>query len=63
MAQKCSWVKRVHSKAIDNWRVKLKLGCPDFNVEYLRKVDFCPLRNPILYGIAEAFELFVNCFT
>ncbi len=63
MAQKCSWVKRVHSKTIDNWRVKLKLGCPDFNVEYLRKVDFCPLRNPILHGIAEAFELFVNCFT
>jgi hypothetical protein len=63
MAQKCSWVKRVHSKAIDNWRVNLKLGCPDFNVELLRKVDFCPIRNPILYGIAEAFELFVNCFT
>jgi hypothetical protein len=63
MAQKCSWVKMVHSKAIDNWRVNLKLGCPEYNVELLRKIDFCPFRNPILYGIAEAFELFVNCFT
>jgi hypothetical protein len=63
MAQKCSWVKRVHSNAIDNWRVNLKLACPEFNVELLRKIDICPFRNPILYGIAEAFELFVNCFT
>ncbi len=63
MAQKCSWVKRTHSNTIDNWRLKLRLCCPNFDVALLRKVDVDPVTNPVIYGIAEAFELFVNCFS
>jgi hypothetical protein len=62
-AQKCSWIKRVHANTIDNWRLRLKLLCPNFDVILFRKIDVNRTRNPILYGIAEAFELFVNCYT
>ncbi len=62
MAQKCSWVKRTHAQTIDNWRLRLRLGCPGFDVTLLKKCDFDSSRNPILYNIAEAYELFLNCY-
>jgi hypothetical protein len=62
MAQKCSWVKRTHALTIDNWRLRLKLGCPSYDVSLLKKCDFNPVCNPILYNIAEAFEIFLNCY-
>ncbi len=49
MAQKCSWVKRTHSNTIDNWRLKLRLSCPDFDVTLLRKIDIDPMTNPVIY--------------
>jgi hypothetical protein len=63
MAQKCSWVKRVHSNLIDNWRLRMTLKCPDNDITLLRKIDIDPIESPIHYGIAEAYELFVNCFS
>jgi exonuclease III len=62
MAQKCSWVKRTHAFTIDNWRLRLKLGCPNFDVSLLKKCDFDSVCNPILFNIAEAYELFMNCY-
>ncbi len=62
MAQKCSWVKRTHAQTIDNWRLRLRLGCPGFDVTLLKKCDFDSIRNPILYNIAEAYEIFLNCY-
>jgi hypothetical protein len=62
MAQKCSWVKRTHAQTIDNWRLRLRLGCPNFDVTLLKKCDFDSRCNPILYNIAEAYELFLNCY-
>jgi hypothetical protein len=62
MAQKCSWVKRTHAHTIDNWRLRLRLGCPNFVVTLLKKCDFDSRCNPILYNIAEAYELFLNCY-
>jgi hypothetical protein len=62
MAQKCSWVKRTHAFTIDNWRLRLKLGCPNFDVSLLKKCDFDSVCNPILFNIAEAYELFLNCY-
>jgi hypothetical protein len=38
MAQKCSWVKRTHAQTIDNWRLRLRLGCPNFDVTLLKKM-------------------------
>jgi hypothetical protein len=61
MAQKCSWVKRTHAQTIDNWRLRLRLGCPGFDVTLLKKCDFDSSSNPILSNIAEAYELFLNC--
>jgi hypothetical protein len=63
MAQKCSWIKRIHSNIIDNWRLRMVLKCPDYDITLLRKIDVDYDDNPILYGIAEAYELFVNCFS
>jgi hypothetical protein len=63
MAQKCSWIKRIHSNLIDNWRLRLTLNCPDCDITLLRKIDVDPIVSPVLYGIAEAYELFVNCFS
>jgi hypothetical protein len=63
MAQKCSWIKRIHSNIIDNWRLHMVLKCPDYDITLLRKIDVDYVDNPILYGIAEAYELFVNCFS
>jgi hypothetical protein len=63
MAQKCSWIKRVHSNLIDNWRLHITFKCPDNDITLLRKIDIDPVESPILYGIAEAYELFVNCFS
>jgi hypothetical protein len=62
MAQKCSWVKRTHALTIDNWRLRLKLGCPNFDVSLLKKCDFDSVCNPILFNIAEAYDLFLNCY-
>jgi hypothetical protein len=63
MAQKCLWVKRTHANTIDNWRLRLKLGCPNFDVTFLKKCDFNRESEPIFSNIAEAFELFVNCYS
>jgi hypothetical protein len=62
MAQKCSWVKRTHAQTIDNWRLRLKLGCPNFDVTLLKKCDFDNRSNPILYNITGAYELLLNCY-
>jgi hypothetical protein len=32
MAQKCSWIKRIHSNIIDNWRLRMVLKCPDYDI-------------------------------
>jgi hypothetical protein len=60
MAQKCSWVKRTHSQTIDNWRLRLKLGCPNFDVTLLKKCDFDNRCNPILYNIAKPTNYFLT---
>jgi hypothetical protein len=63
MAQKCSWIKRTHTNTIDNWRLRLRFGCPNFDVTLLKKCDFNPDSEPILSNISGAFELFINCFS
>jgi hypothetical protein len=63
MAQKCSWVKRTQAFTIDNWRLRLKLGCPNFDVSLLKKCDFDSICTPILFNIAEAYEIFLNCYS
>jgi hypothetical protein len=62
MSQKCSWVKRAHANCIDNWRLRLKALSPSSDVSLLQRIDINPQSNPILYNIAEAFELFVRCY-
>jgi hypothetical protein len=63
MAQKCSWVKRTFDNTIDNWRLRLRLGSPCFDITLIKSIDFNPCEFPVLYELASAFELFVNCFS
>jgi hypothetical protein len=62
IAQKCSWVKRVHLNTIDNWRLRFRLACPSFDVTLVRSIDFDRYSSPVLFEIASAFETFVGCF-
>jgi hypothetical protein len=62
IAQKCSWVKRIYANTNDNWRLRLRLACPNFDVTLVKKIDFDSRSNPILYEIASAFDTFVGCF-
>ncbi len=62
IAQKCSWVKRVHNNTIDNWRLRFRLACPNFDVTSVSSIDFNGNSSPVLYEIASAFETFVGCF-
>jgi hypothetical protein len=62
IAQKCSWVKRVHANTIDNWRLRFRLACPNFDVTLVRNIDFNRDSSPILFEIASAFEIFAGCF-
>ncbi len=62
IAQKCSWIKRIHANTIDNWRLRFRLACPAFDVTLARSFDFDKRSCPILYEIASAYETFVGCF-
>jgi hypothetical protein len=62
IAQKCSWVKRVHNNTIDNWRLRFRLASPNFDVTLVRSIDFNRNSSPVLFEIAIAFETFVGCF-
>jgi hypothetical protein len=63
MAQKCSWIKRAHANNIDNWRLRLRISSPCSDVTLLRSVDIDRFSSPILYNIAEAYDLFVRCYS
>jgi hypothetical protein len=63
MAQKCSWVKRTFDNTIDNWRLRLRLGSPCSDITLIKSIDFNPSESPVLYELARAFKLFVNCFS
>jgi hypothetical protein len=62
IAQKCSWVKRVHFNTIDNWRLRFRLACPAFDVTLVRSIDFDRFSSPVLFEIASAFETFAGSF-
>jgi hypothetical protein len=62
MAQKCSWIKRTHANCIDNWRLRLRALSPCSDVTLLRRIDINRQSNPILYNIADAYDLFVRCY-
>jgi hypothetical protein len=62
IAQKCSWVKRIHTNTIDNWRLRFRLACPTFDVTLVRSIDFNRSSSPVLFEIASAFETFNGCF-
>ncbi len=62
IAQKCSWVKRTHSNTIDNWRLRFRMACPNFDVTLASSIDFDRNCSPVLFEIASAFGTFVNCF-
>jgi hypothetical protein len=62
MAQKCSWIKRTHTNCIDNWRLRLRVLSPCSDVTLLRSIDINRHSSPILYNIAEAYDLFVRCY-
>jgi hypothetical protein len=62
IAQKCSWVQRLHANTIDNWRLRFRLACPAFDVTLVRSIDFDRRSTPILFEVASAFETFVGCF-
>jgi hypothetical protein len=51
-AQKCSWVKRIHSNTIDNWRLRFRLASPTFNVTLVKSIDFDRRSSPVLYEIS-----------
>jgi hypothetical protein len=63
MAQKCSWIKRAHANNIDNWRLRLRILSLCSDVTLLRSVDIDRFISPILYNIAEAYDLFVRCYS
>ncbi len=63
MAQKCSWIKRTFDNTIDNWRLRLRMGSPCSDITLIKSVDFNPSESPVLFELATAFELFVNCFS
>ncbi len=62
IAQKCSWVKRVHNNTIDNWRLRFRLASPNFDLTLVSSIDFNRNSSPVLFEIASAFETFVSCF-
>jgi hypothetical protein len=62
IAQKCSWVKRIHTNTIDNWRLRFRLACPSYDVTLVRSIDFNRSSSPILFEIASSFETFNGCF-
>ncbi len=62
MSQKCSLIKRAHANCIDNWRLRLRALSPCSDVTLLQSIDINRHRNPILYNIVEAYELFVRCY-
>jgi hypothetical protein len=63
MAQKCSWIKRAHANNIDNWRLRLRILSPSSDVTLLRSIDVDRYTSPILFNIAEAYDLFVRCYS
>ncbi len=62
IAQKCSWIKRIHANTIDNWRLRFRLSCPAFDVTLARSIDFNHNSSLVLFKIASAFETFAGCF-
>jgi hypothetical protein len=62
MSQKCSWIKCAHANCIDNWRLRLKALSPCSDVTLLQRIDINRHKNPILYNIVEAYELFFRCY-
>ncbi len=63
MAQICSWIKRAHANNIDIWRLRLLICSPCSDVTLLRSVDVDRISNPILFNVAEAYDLFVRCYS
>jgi len=55
-AQQCMWVLRAFKSQRDNWRTDL-FRITFGNPLIANKLIVCNLRHPILYGIAEAYEL------
>ncbi len=49
IAQKCSWVKRIHTNTIDNWRLSFRFACPSFDVTLVKSIDFDRLSSLILF--------------
>jgi hypothetical protein len=62
IAQKCSWIKRIHTNTIDNWRLRFRLASPAFDVTLVRSIDLNRNSSPVLFEIASAFETFAGCF-
>jgi hypothetical protein len=63
MAQKCSWIKRAHANNIDIWRLRLRICSPCSDVTLLRSVGVDRISNPILFNVAEAYDLFLRCYS
>jgi hypothetical protein len=63
MAQKCAWINRAHKFTIDNWRLRIKLLSPEFDISAIRLCDVDREKNPIIYNIVEAYNVFTNCYT
>jgi hypothetical protein len=62
-AQRCSWIFRAHKNPIDNWRYDLHALSPNNNVLLLRSSDIVRERNPVLFGLALAYEKFYSSFS
>jgi Reverse transcriptase (RNA-dependent DNA polymerase) len=58
VAQNCSWIVRANRLCIDNWRYDLISFCQDHNLGHLRASDLNQNDNPILYNLANSFDLF-----
>jgi hypothetical protein len=62
-AQRCSWIKRAHVKAIDNWRFDLKNLAPGGNISLIRRIDVDKNDHPILYNLVDSYCTFLTAFS
>jgi hypothetical protein len=63
IAQQCTWINRALKLQIDNWRYDLRNSSPDGNILNIRKGDIEKKNHPILWGIVNAYETFLEEFS
>jgi hypothetical protein len=61
VAQKCAWIRRCFIKINDPWRWEFLRIC-GFSLNMVRVANFEKTKNPMLWGIANAFSKFQECY-